>query len=291
MLRALARYCRYRNVAILEEDRLREAIAPTSLTVRESGSTVPAAGTAWKDSVDLAIELGIAERREGLLSFDEQLIAELASDGVPGFRRALRRIVLAPENNDGLWEHGEGERWSSEGAREFSRIAVWLLETDSRGLVRDKAYETARRLVGGPAKLVENVEQWRVFVRWAEALGVISGVSNLHLPDPTVAVEEELVDVFSSEAELPALRVRDEVSGQLPVLRNGEYAEGLQRFLIEKPRRLDAEAGPALSFALMRLKRRGLILFDRRSDADQLILRDPHSDENPTHILWKGRPE
>ena len=56
----------------------------------------------------------------------------------------------------------------------------------------------------------------------------------------------------------------------------------------DKPRRLAAEAGPALAFALSRLERRGLIDFDRRSDADQLVLSDPHSTDNPTHITWRG---
>jgi hypothetical protein len=290
MFRALARYCRQRDIGAAPEDSLRETIAPTGLTSRAGGGEESASGegTVWRDSIELALELGIVERRDGDLVFDQRVMTELAADDVPSFRRALRRIVLAPEHNDGLWDSDGGEGWSSLGAREFSRIAVWHLETPPGTLSTETAYDAARRSVEGPAKLVENVEQWRVFVRWAEALGLISRVDSFPLPDPTIAVGEELAEVFSGQDELPALKVRDGLAHSVPVLRHGAYARGLDDFLLEKPRRLEAEAGPALAFALARLERRRLISFDRRSDADQLVLSDPHSSENPTHVLWRG---
>jgi hypothetical protein len=232
------------------------------------------------------LELGLAERRDGDLILEESALGGLADEQTSVFRRTLRSLVLAAEHNSALWEHAEGEAWASTASREFSRIAVWFLEKPVGGL-SDDFYEVARREVEGPTKLVENVEQWRVFIRWAEALGLMSRLGGLQLPDPTVAVEEELSGVFGSKSLLPALQVRDGLVSALPVLRNGAYASGFDRFLNQKPRRLASEAGPALAFALIRLERRGVIAFARPSDSDQLILSDPHSPDNPTRIKWE----
>jgi len=114
-------------------------------------------------------------------------------------------------------------------------------------------------------------------------------VAGLQLGDPTLAVEEEIGEVFAGgDSVLPALAVRDALVAVLPVLRGGAYARGIDRFLTTRPRRLENEAGYALAFALSRLSARGAITFERRSDADQLILEDPQSDRNPTHIGWSG---
>lgn len=286
MIRAVARYFRYRRITAAPEDSLRETLAPIGLTTRGAVEDPGSEGTTWRDSLELALELGIAERRDGEVAFDERLLAALAADDVSSFRGALLHVVLASEHNEGLWDAGEGS-WSSVGAREFSRIAVWFFENRQGPLTSEMAYSAARVSVGGPDKLVENIEQWRVFVRWAEALGLVSRVGTSWLPDPTVAIEEELAGIFGERDELPALKVRDDLCRSVPVLRRGAYAGGLDAFLVEKPRRLEDEAGRALEFALRRLERRQLISFDRRSDADQLILSDPHSSENPTHILWR----
>lgn len=287
MLRAIARYCVYRGIANAPETELQGALVPQGLTSRQADDAAGSEGTVWRDTIDLMLELGIADRRDGELAFRDDVLTDLAAEETPTFRRVLRSIILAPEHNSGLWDHADGDAWPSSAAREFSRIAVWLLETQVGELSGD-AYEVARRSVEGPTKLVENVEQWRVFLRWAEAVGLTSRVGTFQLPDPTVAIEEELPDVFLSKEDLPALKVRDGLLSAIPVLRNGAYSSGLDRFLVDKPRRLHAEAGPALAFALSRLERRGVIGFDRRSDSDQLVLSDPHSTDNPTHITWRG---
>jgi hypothetical protein len=290
MIRALARYCEYRGVYEVEEERLRDTLAPaTLLTPRSGETTAGATGTVWKDSIDLAVELGIAAREDGVVRFQEALIADLAAADVSSFRRSLRRVVLAHEHNDGLWDQTADSTWSAQGAREFSRIAAWVLDSAPGELTFDGAYEASRRAIEGSAKLIENVEQWRVFVRWAEAIGLSSRVADYQLCDPALAVEEEIGDVFAGgDSVLPARSVRDRLVTVLPVLRDGTYTRGLDRFLAKRPRRLPNEAGHALAFALRRLAARGVITFDRQSDADQLILDDPQSDRNPTHIALSG---
>jgi hypothetical protein len=291
MLRAIARYCTYRGITTAPEDVLQGALVPQGLTSRQSDDTPTSSeGTVWRDTIELMLELGIAERRDGELSFRDDTLSDLAAEETSPFRRALRSIILSPEHNTGLWDHAKGEPWPSTAAREFSRIAAWLLETQVGELSGDaeEIVRRARRSVDGPSKLVENAEQWRVFRRWADALGLTSRIGAFQLPDPTVAIEEELPGVFRSKVELPALKVREGLVGAIPILRNGAYSNGLDHFLANKPRRLAAEAGPALAFALVRLERKRVIHFDRRSDADQLVLSDPHSTDNPTHIAWRG---
>jgi len=288
LLRAVARYLRYRSMTEVGEDSLRRTIAPNSFIAPGTREDVGAVeGSMWRDSIDLAVEFRIAERRDGQLAFTEQTVEDLAADDLAIFRRTLRRIVLSPEHNQRLWESSEGG-WPSAGAREFSRVAVWFFELHPEPMTNESAYDAAQQSVQGSDKLIENVEQWRIFARWAEALGLISRLEPTWLADPTVAVEEELAEVFGPRDELPALQLRDDLARAIPLLRPGEYVDGLDAFLTEKPTRLDDEAGPALAFALSRLESRGLIDFDRRSDADQLILADPHSSENPTHILLRG---
>src|SRR5256885_1316333 len=87
MIRALARYCDYRGITTVDEERLRETIAPPLLTSGGGTESVGGgAGTAWKDTVDLAIELGIGKRDDHVLEFDGGLLADLAVDDVSRFR-------------------------------------------------------------------------------------------------------------------------------------------------------------------------------------------------------------
>jgi hypothetical protein len=113
-------------------------------------------------------------------------------------------------------------------------------------------------------------------------------LAGIHLPDPTVSVEEEMPELFASESTLTALALRDDLVAVLPVLAGGAYARGIDQFLATRPRRLANHAGHALAFALKRLAERRVIGFERRSDAEQLILDDPLNDTNPTHINWIG---
>src|SRR5215472_4191143 len=96
MIRALARYCSFREVTGVEEDRARETLAPATLiTGRGGDGTAAVAGSAWRDSIDLAVELQILEREDGALRFRDGLLVDLGMEDLSRFRRALRRVVLA----------------------------------------------------------------------------------------------------------------------------------------------------------------------------------------------------
>jgi hypothetical protein len=272
MLRALARYCQYRGIKDAPEHTLRNVVTQHRGDVD---------GSVWSDTLLVAAELGVLSNEAGVLQLDGSSIRELAVDDDHMFRRALRRRVMAYDHNHDPWDTVDG-RWSSAGAREFSRIATWLLQVPVEVLQTNGPYELARKEVSGPSddKLVENQTQWRTFLRWGIALGLVSMIDDLVLPDPTVAIEEELSDLLAGEVHVIAFR--DGVVKCLPVLLGGAYAHGLDGFLHERPRRDPRAAGSGLSLALRRLERRGVISVDRRSDAEHLAL--DGLVRQPTHL-------
>src|SRR5688500_11521270 len=87
MLRAVARYCRYREIDEISAEDLRAVIAPDAY----GGG---AAGSVWHDSFNLAQELGFLAPRDDLVAVDPTLRDRLAEESRDGFRRALRSLVL-----------------------------------------------------------------------------------------------------------------------------------------------------------------------------------------------------
>jgi hypothetical protein len=274
----LGRYCRFRDIAAIPEDEAAAVIAPPPLNSGE--------GSVWKDSVDLAEELGAVSRSSGELKLLGPVWEDIGHGDVSSARRGLRRLVLAAEHNEGLWSKSKGA-WSADGAREFSRIAVWFLQVpiEETGPGGESPYTVARNMVEGPtdALLVENDEQWRVFERWGSALGLVASFDEVALADPTAAVADEITDVFSGSERLPSREVRDKILNAIPVLQGGRDAEGLDRWLRDRPSREAAHAGVGLSVALLRLKAAGVLRFEQRSDGDRLIL--SYAEESPTDIV------
>jgi hypothetical protein len=283
MLRAIGRYCRYREVEQCDESDLQRVVVPETFVRHEAGS-------AWQDTLNLASELDLLDSLDGQLTIKPLLRTELAADSVGEFRRALRSVVFEPRHNEGLWT----DPWPSEASTEFSRIAAWFLDQprlgdDGSGIGNSDIQASARRQLKDTnerEKLIETQEQARVFNRWITALGLGITVFDALLPDPTLAVCEELSVAFSSTDELPALEVRAALLNRLPVLTGGAYTVGLDAALNSPPHRPPGAAGTALTTALRRLERRGIIkLIVRKADADPLSLED--SDRTGvTHVKW-----
>ena len=271
MVRAIARYCRYRDLSEVTDAGLQAVIAPGGLGEVE--------GSAWKDTMNVMDDLGLLELRDSQVLISPSLKEGLADDAHYVFRAALRAVVFAEENNSDLWDTEDG-RWSSTGSREFSRIAAWFLE---RALLREDALvDRCRRDVAGENKVIENEEQLRVFIRWATALGLAVPLFGNTVPDPSVAVREELAAAFDGADQIPTLTLRDRLTSAIPVLRGGSYATGLDRFLTDQASRPPDEASPGLRTALWRLERAGVLKFRSTSDGDPLVLGAADA-LNPTH--------
>ena len=141
------------------------------------------------------------------------------------FRRSLREIVFAKHNNDGLWKVSDG-RWPTRASTEFSRITSWFLDQPFE-LSQSDLSARARPQLKTTLRLIENPDQGRVFERWCLALGLGGTIFGDLLPDPVLAIEEELPESTGDAEELPALTFRDRLLERLPTLTGGAYTEGL----------------------------------------------------------------
>jgi len=117
---------------------------------------------------------------------------------------------------------------------------------------------------------ISGPDQWRPFIRWAVGLGFAElsqvGSRRLILPDPTVALAEELPPIPA--AGVPARDFYAAVTKELPVLDGGRISEFMraERAECADPRG-DAMVGPAFSLALRRLERERVIGLRREADA------------------------
>ena len=200
----------------------------------------------WRDTIDLMVELGIAERRDGELALRDDALGDLAAEETSMFRRTLRGIILAPEHNTGLWDHAKGEPWPSTAAREFSRMPPGYRKARSANNLVMQRRPSVEPVA--PSKARRN--SWRTqsngesFVRWADALGLTSRVGAFQLPDPTVAVEEELAGVFRSKGDFRHSRCERVSWARYRFSAMARIRGGLDRFLTDKPRRLPPKPAP-----------------------------------------------
>lgn len=160
-----------------------------------------------------------------------------------------------------------------------SDVAVgltWLLSLDP---MRPPAWgwdstETwARR--DGVIEVVRNNTQWRVFRRWAIALGMAEARSPDRLggprtisPDPSRAVADvigRLQPSMAADAFLQAL------VAELPCFDTGALEPAAIALGVPYSARAGATVGPALGYALARLDRRGLLRLVRADDASSRV--------------------
>ena len=200
MIRAIARYCSYRDRAEFMEADLRAVIVPDSVEG-------PGAGSVSADTTSLLEEYGLASRDGDVIRLSDSLLTGLAADQQSLFRRALREVVLDTLHNSNLWTVSKG-KWSADGSREFTRIAAWFLDTPIEEAYGQNMYARSRKELTEARKLIENEEQWRVFTRWSNAIGLSSTLFSQDLPDPTVAVSDELETVCGEAHKLPIREFR-----------------------------------------------------------------------------------
>lgn len=149
---------------------------------------------------------------------------------------------------------------------------VWFLTRDPMSLWPEKWDSTVEDAWdrAGMRSAVYNAEQWRPFVRWASAMGLITIIGltgrNRIAVDPTHAVREVL-------GELPDRASAAEWLGRLYAV---QPLLGDPRLLNALPSGSLIESGPsaALALALLKLERAGLLALIPADDAsDAVVLR------------------
>lgn len=200
--------------------------------------------------------------------------------------RQLRQLAFSEANNSDLFgtsgksteeadaEQIAGETLLTTGAREFNRIQAWLYTFDPLGaaFVWAGGDKQGRRGVQqsqqADRRFVVNDFRWNAFRRWSLYLGLSrqdgrtgAGV----IPDPTVAIFDELPDLRASGNEQrPLSDFRNELAVRIPVLDGGSYRTAVLAALGQQA--ADDELSRPLTLALARLERGGHLSLEHLAD-------------------------
>ncbi|MBU9187920.1 protein DpdG [Burkholderia gladioli] len=127
------------------------------------------------------------------------------------------------------------------------------------------------------------------FRAWARFLGFATGDDSSFFCDPTVAVRSELKEVIQKNETVPAAEFVSRLAARLPVLDSGAYRLEVEQVL--RSERWTAPAAghlsTALSFALRRLQKQGMIGFVTLADAGSrltLVGQEGRTWESFTHV-------
>jgi len=237
----------------------------------------------------------------GLFTISEKGDVKVAEEYRAGLRKAnatsdsiarvAREIVLAPVNNTNFWSDEENR------SADFSRAACWMLAQDvhqfaptSYSQVEPKALEQAS---SADVILFQNDTRWSGYVSWATFLGFgrsDSGrASGGFITDPTPAVADAVDTLLPEKKGLSIKEFLNGLADSLPVLDGGDYRQDIERKL-----RPEKWKGPAptdvsssLSRALLRLRSRGVLRLEKRSDSDaqvRLVSRGGVIAQTVTHV-------
>ncbi len=181
--------------------------------------------------------------------------------------RNLRRVLFEEKNNDNFW--------SSEGtlSADLTRGLSFLLAQDIYH-VEISSHANVQNIEQMQVKddeyrILQNDVRWNGLRSWGIYLGFL-WQGNVLIPDPTRAIYEEIELIFNNIETLTATDFMHRLAEVLPVLDGGQYRLEIESILEQshwkKPLRDDL-ISTSLSRALWRLRQRGVLSFDNRSDA------------------------
>jgi hypothetical protein len=240
-----------------------------------------------KDSLRLAIDLGIVERNGNEVRLSEGAVGPVHS-GQHASVALLRHAVLAASVNT--------EGWGSQaGARDLTNALAWYLtfsaedaptamegETRSAKDLQTADFGPRQSLVRGHTDEeddgggwpIGNDNRWLAFRYWACSLGFAWVDPNGKIvPDPTPAVRDALPTIFDESLELEAREFIERLGEAVPVLDTGTY-----RLFVEnnwqRPAPAQRRLSPPLTDALERLRNDSELVFEDRSDAPRVARTD-----------------
>jgi hypothetical protein len=249
-------------------DRLRKALAPAAIIeTGRAGRTAQVPPVLLHSlAVGVDIELldveGARDQRVWTLrnQYVKRLRAMPAADS-----RAFRSLLLRQLGTRALQSVERGEA-----PPDVPFGLIWLLTLDPLRTMSEawdqgpsKAFEQA-----GMRSAVDNPEQWRPFLRWARALGVVNLTATAGKPqvsvDPTRAIEDALADL-PRRASTPEWL--DQLYGVLPLL-------GDQRLVNALPAGRSTAVRPSggVALALSKLEHSGRVRLVPADDAANAVV-------------------
>ncbi|TWT52265.1 protein DpdG [Allorhodopirellula solitaria] len=223
------------------------------------------------------------EYRSALRKFDASAAA---------IAKAVRQVVLDPENNKNFWSDEENR------SADFSRAASWVLAQNAHAFVPTSYSQVEPKTLeqaGTPdVILFQNDTRWSGFVSWATFLGIgrsDSGkASGGFIADPTPWVREPALELVPQKKDVPIQEFLEGLATLIPVIDGGHYRQEVESKLRSEKWRAPGSGmvSTSLSRALLRLQAGGELRFADRSDSDSrinLVGRDGRTVQSVTHVM------
>lgn len=252
----------------LSDSDLLDLAAPSSVVPEGKPDLAKKTLSRWK-------QLGFFREIDGIVQLS-QPVADVACDDLDGLRKAILRLVLAPENNPAFVMDDE-EDYEASKASDCTRAIAWTLAQDP--YVFPAKYkggvESLQDAQGVKPRPFANDTRWAGFAEWATFLGIgWSSTRTSFVPDPAFAVRSALQDVFGDSNEISQADFLARLADLLPVIDGGRYRVAVESQIARQWRDpLTTEISPSLSAALLRLEASGELRIEARSDAPQRTLR------------------
>ena len=267
----------------MPSQQLSALMAPSTVRLRDDGKF-------FHTSLLRAAELGLVHATD-----DTVALATAHSGMEPGdaraFRIRLRRAVFDPSHAEPFFDEGKSRGVSAD----LLRALAWFLAVDGVSGAGWGAAESRLRDTMRPDQphTPQGQVRWNAFRAWATLLGfgweAGSGRVKAVVPDPAVAIRDELPEIFGDQQALTQKEFRASLARCLPVLDGGTYRTQMEAALKptvvrrEHPRQLSAST----TRALRRLRELRVLRWDRRSDTDLAFLGAPLApgSESASHFL------
>jgi len=217
------------------------------------------------------IELGLFNEEDQAIRLHQEL---LQGESIESFMARLPGIcrTRALARGEPLWPAGDNKR-TEEGTgltADLCRGLAWYLAQDIYTL--PSTWNDIDQLVGQQIKpeyiIIMNDTRWTGLRSWARFLGFATGDGDSFFLDPTQAVHAGLQQVIATGQELLGPDCIARLAQHLPVLDGGSYRKQVEDIMLHHQRiRLDpGHLSTALSFALRRLEKQGIIELITRAD-------------------------
>ncbi len=191
--------------------------------------------------------------------------------------KALRRATSNEESNGGDWK-------APSRASEFTNSVAWFLTLPTSGVSATfesgspNIQDLQSRQFGDREKdgwVIGNKNRWNAFKYWACSLGFAYFSSeNRIVPDPTIAIREDISDIFSDSSKLPATEFIKRISKLIPVLDGGRYRLLVEEHIKTPPQIRPGIISASLSMAIKNLNSQKTITIHDSSDAERITLFD-----------------
>lgn len=189
-------------------------------------------------------------------------------------RRAVLRLLLDPANNPNLAEEVEDAEGTL--ASDFTRAAAWVLDQDPyvfHGVVSHADVQGVEIQQRMQPRVFQNDTRWNGFKEWVVFSGLAWPSGKRIVADPSHAVAHALEGVFAQDRQLAVSAFLEAIGRAVPVLDGGVYRLTVEAQIGSPWRnRSPKTISPCLSAALFSLQARGVVGFEIRSDAPQMIL-------------------